>query len=352
MADNYQDLAIRRQVLLERVKSGQYREFKKALKEIEKLIRVGILSLDELETTSRYKVEKLIRTLKADQIAVFQGAMETYALNLSTIAWVSMNQELLDLQNTIDLGNTKLKKFKKVDLYRKVLKRPLSVNGGLLDAFLKDFTDKEVKRINDTVRLAWSQGKTNAEAVRAIIGTKSGGYLDGILQTTRRNAETIVRTSVQHVASSARMEIWQNNPDVVRRYKWLSTLDRVTSNKCKSLDGLEFEFGKGPVPPIHPNCRSTTVPVTNPKYDFLDEGATRSAEFGPVDAKLDYYDWLKKQKPDVIEEALGKKRAKLFTDGGMSAEKFRKLQFDKNFDPLTLDEMKSIVPAAFKKAGL
>jgi len=36
----------------------------------------------------------------------------------------------------------------------------------------------------------------------------------------------------------------------------------------------------------------------------------------------------------------------------MSAKRFKNLQFDKNFEPLTLDQMQKIEPEAFKRAGL
>jgi hypothetical protein len=100
------------------------------------------------------------------------------------------------------------------------------------------------------------------------------------------------------------------------------------------------------------NCRSTTVADLDPKFDFLKEGRTRSGEKGPVDAKKDYYDWLKDQPPEFQDQALGPKRAKLFREGGLSADKFAELQLDRNFEPLTLAEMRALEPEAFKNAGL
>ncbi|MPW47639.1 phage head morphogenesis protein, partial [Moraxella catarrhalis] len=54
-----------------------------------------------------------------------------------------------------------------------------------------------------------------------------------------------------------------------------------------------------------------------------------------------YYEWLKNQPAQYQDEVLGKTRAKLFRDGGMTVERFRALQLDKNFTPLTLDEIKA-----------
>ena len=351
MANNYQDLAIRRQVILERIKSGQFSDIQAAFRQLEKLVREAFAGLeDEFESLSRTRLEKFINQIRDDQIRIFSNAMDAFATNLSKIGQLAAAQESDDLERFIDLRGTKLNGLTKIDLQRNVLKRPLSVNGDLLSSWTKNFTAQETKRVGDVIRLAWSQGETNAQAVRRVIGTKANGYKDGILAISRRNASTVVRTAIQHVASSARMEIWKANPTIVRGYEWLSTLDRKTSRQCKFLDGQKFEMEKGPVPPIHPNCRSTTLPLTNPKYDFLDEGATRSGEFGPVSAKDGYYDWLKRQDRSVVVDALGEKRAKLFLDGGLTPERFRQLQFDRNFEPLTLDEIKAKEPKAWERA--
>ena len=264
--------------------------------------------------------------------------------NLADISALYMSQEITDLNRTVDLRGTKLNSFTKKEVFAKVIKRPLTTDGQLLEPWIKNFSDREVARVNNTIRAGWSQGKTNQQLVQEIIGTKARNYKDGVLNTTRRNASTVVRTSVQHAASAARQETWEANRDVVDKYEFLATLDRSTSPQCRALDGQIFEFGKGPIPPIHPNCRSTTIPVLNDKYSFLSTGRTRSGETGPVSADQSYYDWLKRQPVSVQKEVLGPTRAKLFKDGGMSAERFRELQFDRNFEPLTLDEMRVLEP--------
>jgi len=53
-----------------------------------------------------------------------------------------------------------------------------------------------------------------------------------------------------------------------------------------------------------------------------------------------------------IETAIGPTRARLLMNGGLSAERFAALQLDKNFQPLTLDEMKDLEPLAFQRAGV
>lgn len=350
---SYIDLAIRRQAMLERIKSGQVRDFAKEIKKVEKLIQQTILGLDgELSGLSHTKLNRLLAQLQADQATIYRAATASFLASAADISALYASQEILDLKKTVDLRGTKLNSFTKKEVFAKVIKRPLTTDGELLEPWIKKFSAKEITRINGVVRNGHALGKTNQEIVRQIVGTKARNFKDGIMQTTRRNASTVVRTSVQHAASAARQETWEANDDVIDAYELLATLDSVTSTQCRALDSQVFEFGKGPIPPIHPNCRSTTIPVLNKKYSFLSEGRTRSAETGPVSADTSYYEWLNRQGKATQIEVLGPTRAKLFRDGGMSAERFRELQFDSNFAPLTLDEMRVIEPEAFKLAGI
>lgn len=85
-------------------------------------------------------------------------------------------------------------------------------------------------------------------------------------------------------------------------------------------------------------------------------GATRVSvgEDGPqqVRADLSYYEWLKQQPAAFQDKAIGPIRGKLFREGGLSVERFAELQLDRNFAPLTLEQMKMLERLAFERAGL
>jgi len=119
----------------------------------------------------------------------------------------------------------------------------------------------------------------------------------------------------------------QKNSDVVERYEWVSTLDSRTSTICRSRDGQKYEFGKGPLPPAHPNCRSAISPVVSSEFDFLDAGAKRAARGADggmqIDANTTYYDFLKQQP-------------------AWSPEEFRVASVDGFGRPLTLKEMAAL----------
>lgn len=54
---------------------------------------------------------------------------------------------------------------------------------------------------------------------------------------------------------------------------------------------------------------------------------------------MTYYEWLALQDEQTQNMALGVKRAELFRSGAITQAKFKALQLDKNFEPLTLKEM-------------
>ena len=71
-----------------------------------------------------------------------------------------------------------------------------------------------------------------------------------------------------------------------------------------------------------------------------------------VSAGLSYYEWLKTQPASFQDAALGPVRAQLFRNGGLTSERFAALQLDKNFRPLSLDQLRELEPEMFRKAGI
>jgi SPP1 gp7 family putative phage head morphogenesis protein len=179
-------------------------------------------------------------------------------------------------------------------------------------------------------------------------------YNDGLLAKAQREISTAVRTAAQHAAMVARDETYKENDDIITDWQFVATLDDRTSIECQSLDGQIFPLGEGPRPPIHPNCRSTTIPVLDKAFAGLQEGATRIAK-GPdgteiVPADMTYHEWLKTQPDDFQNVALGKTRAALLRSGKLTAERFSQLNLGRDFRPRTLDEMRGLDDKNMKRA--
>jgi len=347
-------LATRQQVMLERLKAGEVKKLTAFLKQAADVIRRR-LSQGELTDMERGRAELQLQTIRTELTAIYGKAGQTMADGMKDYADFAGGYETRALDAVLIQGVDVVTPSAN-QIYAAAIARPMTSGktATLLEPFISEWSSRSVTAIENTVRQGFFEGRTNQQIVKDIIGTKANGYQDGIIDVTRRSAETVVRTSIQHVAQVARNEVYAANADIVARYEWVSTLDARTTPQCQALDSREFEIGKGPLPPLHPNCRSSTVPVINNKYirDTLRQGATRSAAGGPVSANLSYYEWLKTQPAEFQNEAIGPVRAQLLRDGGLSAQRFQELQLGRNFEPLTLDEMKKLEPVAFNRAGL
>jgi SPP1 gp7 family putative phage head morphogenesis protein len=140
--------------------------------------------------------------------------------------------------------------------------------------------------------VATTTRQLRAAGVKSIIA--SGGELTAMADN---QIISLVRTSINQVANAAAMSIYEANQDITKKYRYSATLDTKTSSICRALDGQEFEYGKGPVPPQHFGCRSAVVAVID--YEGLDfvpppPGRRASAD-GPVSVNTSYGQWLKDQ---------------------------------------------------------
>lgn len=349
------DSSIRNMVLLERLKTGEAQKFAPFLVKIDQSIR-DRLSGDELTDFNRARLDKLLKEVDTLLADILGGFTDQLQLDLMDIAQSQASFEATLLTNTLPVGISLDAAVPALQtLKTAAFKNPLSIkgNGGgkLLEPFIKDWSAAEVEKISGAIRQGWFEGQTNAEIVRQIRGTKALAYSDGILATTDRNAGTVVRTAVQHVASQARNETAKANSDFVTGIQLIATLDSKTTPYCRSIDHQVYPVDSGPRPPFHPNCRTSFILLTKFSAMF-GKGSTRSSINGQVPASLTYYEWLKTQPMSFIELAIGPNRAKLLMDGGLDADKFAALQLGKNFKPITLDRMRELEPEMFKRAGL
>jgi SPP1 gp7 family putative phage head morphogenesis protein len=182
------------------------------------------------------------------------------------------------------------------------------------------------------IQTGLSENLTTDQIIRGLRGSRASDYSDGILSGQSASAVgTLVRTAATHASSIARTESFKAIG--VTSYRWISTLDSKTSIICASRDGEVYELGKGPMPPAHPNCRSTTVP------DFGGEPiGTRAAVDGPVPADMTFRSWLQAQGRDVQDEVLGKTRATAWRGGRLTFEKM----LGADMQPLTLAELRRL----------
>lgn len=224
--------------------------------------------------------------------------------------------------------------------------------GRLLSEWMAGLEAEKAAKIRDAIRIGYVEGQTIPEMVARLRGTKAKQYQDGILEITRRNAETIVRTAVSHTANHTRQKFYESNDDLVKGIKWVATLDGRTTPICQSRDGKVYPVDSGPRPPAHFGCRSSTTPVLKSFRELgidlkeFPEG-TRASLDGQIPANVTYNEWLKGKDAKFQDGVLGPTRGKLFREG-MPVDRF----VNKAGDRLTLDKLRERDAEYFRKAGL
>ncbi|MBX5238635.1 minor capsid protein [Rhizobium sp. NLR22b] len=234
-------------------------------------------------------------------------------------------------------------------LYAAVTARPF--DGRLLKDWYTDLEAGAYRRLRDSIRMGYIEGRTTDQIIRDIRGTRAQQYKDGILEISRRGAEATVRTAINHTANVARNETYKANSDLVKGVQWISTLDARTTAVCRGRDGNVYPLDSGPRPPAHVNCRSSTAPVLKSWKEMginLKEApeGTRASMDGQVPASMTYSDWLRKQPKDVQDDILGVAKAKLFRNGDLPLDRF----IDRAGHEYTLDELRRREAAAWRKA--
>lgn len=188
-------------------------------------------------------------------------------------------------------------------------------------------------------------GEARMVITDAILGNKSKGEavndLSNMFKIQRRQAETLVRTSMNSAAQTGRIATLAQNASLIEGYEWVAKLDRRTTLVCSGRDGKVYPLSGGPVPPAHYGCRSQIVPKLLPQYN-------RSDITGSSEDEQTYGAWLKKQPAAFQDEALGPTRAALFRRGGLKIDQFT----DTTGRTYTIDELRALEPLAFEKANL
>jgi SPP1 gp7 family putative phage head morphogenesis protein len=196
-------------------------------------------------------------------------------------------------------------------------------NGEVISKAFRGIAVDQAERFNQVVRQGLLTGETTPDIAKRLIGNlqfgeqaKTVGQLvaAGGQATAVADNQVIalVRTSINQVANTASQQVYEANQDITKKYRYVATLDTRTSAICRALDGREFEYGKGPMPPQHFNCRSTTVPIIDSDILPPSTTATRASKDGQVPINQSYGEWLAKQPRSVQAEALGPEKVSYF----------------------------------------
>ena len=189
-------------------------------------------------------------------------------------------------------------------------------NGEVITKAFRGIAVDQAEQFSQVVRQGLLTGETTPSIAKRLIGNlqfgedaktvrqlvAAGGQATAVADN---QVMALVRTSINQVANTASQQVYEANQDITKKYRYVATLDSRTSSICAALDGQEFPYGKGPMPPQHFNCRSTTVPIIDPDILPPSTIAKRASADGPVPINTSYGQWLKDQPLSVQQDVLG-----------------------------------------------
>lgn len=168
------------------------------------------------------------------------------------------------------------------------------------------------------------------------------------MQTGEFAATRLIRTETTYVANCAELEAYKETG--VEKFQFLATLDLRTSDICQEHDGKIYNLDEAVigenVPPLHANCRSTTLEVFEDDNLAGLERRARDPVTGKnktVPADINYSDWYKENVSNSpkarIEEKKSRNRANdkkqyerykeiLGKEAPESFEKFQELKYN------------------------
>jgi SPP1 gp7 family putative phage head morphogenesis protein len=295
-------------VLLQRYSGSEIKKFeavlRKAAKDLQRLI-AGDLSASEMHRLSAVEREALIIIKEvAGNLDTQLGGMLKELPKYES----KYTMRLLEKFVTVKLGGISPEM-----VMAAVTQAPMSLISGkniqhvsIPDA-VRHFGDTAGREVLQSIRTGVISGRTTPQISKDV--------RDLILYRTKAQATALVRTPVNHIASTAKEAVYQEHEEVLEGERFIATLDANTTLTCMGYDQEVFPLGEGPIPPLHFNCRSHRVPEIKPEYRIPGFETKRASIDGPVSGRLTYDGFLRDQDKEFQDLALGPERGKLFREG-------------------------------------
>jgi hypothetical protein len=290
----------RHQILIQRLANGDARKVLPAIA----VMRREILAALAVQDLTSFQTARLSVLLAEITVITNRAAGNISAVAIPNLqdfaAYESQfTQRLLAGAVTVELAGVS-----SAALAETVLTAPMKLVSGkttvrtTIPGMFDIFAGGVAREVETAVRDGLIAGRTNQQItaeVNSLVGNRS-----------KAQAQTVVRTATNQVGALARSETYRQNADVLAGEEWVATLDGRTRVE----------------PPLGYNCRCVRVPVTDPAFAALKEGATRASYTGPVAATKTFGGFFKDQGADFQKEFLGPERYDLYRSGQVKLDGF------------------------------
>lgn len=271
--------------------ADELEEFKWTVEEYIKHGKENGVSKDwskELENASaKYHIRRLesIQTQIRQHIEILYARLSSgLEKQLSEVYEEAYYRRIFNIQQGFEIGST----VTKLDNRRiqKVLEHCWAMDG-------KTFSDRIWQNKTTLVN------ELNTILTQSIIrGENTGDYiltLSKKMKTSRANASRLIYTESAAIAAKADKDCYKDLG--VEEFEFLATMDSHTSEICREMDGKHFKMSEYQIgvnaPPLHPWCRSTTVPYFNDEFTAMEQRAARGEDGKTyyVPGDMTYEEW-------------------------------------------------------------
>lgn len=353
-------------------------ESQEVLTQLRRLERDLVRDLTNANLTAfrKDRYERLLRQTRQTIRASYRGIRDTQAVTMQEVArlegqWTTraLNQTMSEPVGVyIDLASVAWTPTQIAAIASNAV-----IDGAPSAAWWARQAADTQRRFATQVKQGLLRGETTDTIVRAV--------RQEVMPLSRAQATTLVRSSLSAVSADARMATYEQNKELIRAVRWLSTLDsRTTIEWCIPRSGklytladhrpighnLPWQHGPGK---IHFNCRSQAVSVLKSWSELagrtlpdvpdrtIDERfrqklrglgwdedriakaqrRTQASMDGQVSVDLDFQSWLRTKPATFQNDVLGTGKAELFRTGVVTS--LAQL-LDFSGHPLTLANLK------------
>lgn len=237
--------------------------------------------------------------------------------------------------------------------FRQTKSESINLQDGRRGRYLEELRNpglKSKRYVRDNVRKTFALG-TSIYVLSRLLFSSNQGLFNSIFRSLRVTATLLA----QHATSTTRKNVYEQNNNIIKGYKWVSVLDARTSDTCQYLSERVWYYNNpdrstlpGPIePPAHYNCRSTTAPIVMSSRELPDSiinsqtiavASIAAALTGRVPQRTSYLQWLKRQPASIQREVLGLVRYRLWKNGEIQIESF----YSKDARYYTLEELNQL----------
>lgn len=259
---------------------GGLTDFPKYLDKLGK--KSSITRLEVIEATLRNEIEKL----KADQ---YTWTTDLMLVNAAAAYYTSYYIQALGLEVEVPFVTMDKRGFE-------LAVREKWDGRNYSDSIWAD-KDKLVRQLETILPRSFAQG-LNANQLGDLIAKS--------MNTSKNHGRTLARTEINYLCNKATLEIYRAIG--IKQYQFLATLDLRTSQICRRMDQFIGLVSQAQVdinyPPMHPNCRSTTIPYF--PDDNIEDRIARDEDGNniKVPRSMTQAQWINRYAPEDMREEL------------------------------------------------